>query len=322
MILLAALLVTHVFANTWVQLGVCPSWSYLTTETWGELICSSPNYCTTGSHQSPTKIASELPIIDGSLQALQFVGYNAGNVVLSYDGVNMWIEYVNQASFFNPGSDVVWNSRSIQFSTHHEQLLFSGIDRLSLDFYHWQKQTTWNTFPIGTEAVAIFQMLFRLGNASTFLDPFFQAMKSFVKPTSPNSAVQRATVSWPGVFNEFKALQQELADSYFTFPGSLTGPPCSEQVQYFLFDFEWTISQSQFDIISTLIGTIQRPVQRAISRVPYFDSTTTPPQPPSFSDLSNGSIGAIILAILVGIVALLAIIFGIISKSSSGPAQY
>jgi len=226
-----------------------------------------------------------------------------------------------RANFFNPGTDVVWNSQTIQFSTHDEQLLFTGTDRLSLDLYHWQKQTTWNTFPIGTEAVAVVQMLFTIGNASTFLDPFFQAMKSFTKPTTSNPQLQQATVSWPGVYDQFKSLQQQKADSYFTYPGSLTGPPCSETVTYFVFDFEWSISQAQFSTLSTLIGPIQRPVQRAISRVSYYDATALPPTPPSFKDLSHGAVGGIVLAILVGVVALLAIIFGIVSKSGA-PVQY
>jgi len=188
---------------------------------------------------------------------------------------------------------------------------------MSLDFYHWQDKTTWNTFPMGTEAISNLQMLFSIGNASAFLDPFFQAMKNFKKPNATTPLLQQATLAWPGVYSQFKSLQQAKADSYFTFPGSLTGPPCSEEVQYFIFDFEWSVSQAQFDILKGLIGGIQRPVQRAISRVPYFDALATPPQPFSFSDLSNGSIAAIILSVMVGVVGLLAIVCGIVSKGSS-----
>lgn len=40
---------------------------------------------------------------------------------------------------------------------------------MSLDILHYQSKKTWDTFPVGTEAVAILGMYFKIGNESRFV---------------------------------------------------------------------------------------------------------------------------------------------------------
>jgi len=314
-------LVAFVSSNTWVQLGDCGKWSYSTVDEWGDLTCTTPNVCQSGMFQSPVKISSEQTIVDGSLQSLVFQGYTSTNLTMSFDGTNIWIDYPDQGTFNNPGNDdgVMFTSRYIRITTHNEQLLFTGVNRLSLDVYHYQIKKTWQTFPFRTEALGVFQLLFKIGNESLFLKQIFNDMARFQRGLN---RTQNITTSWDGLASELTKNQQNQADGYYNFQGSMTVPPCSETVEWHVFDYEWEISQDQFNVIRNLVGGNQRPVQRQLAKVRYFDPLIGDPVPFDFSKLSNGSIAAIILAIIVVIVAVITLIFGIISKNESDSSHY
>lgn len=312
------LLVPLIAANSWIKVGECEPWTYAQAEDWDLVACSSVNYCKIGRTQSPAKITSQHTVVDGSLQALVFEGYGADNLNVSYNGQDIWIDYDSVGRFSNPGNGdgVVFNTKYIRISTHNEQLLFTGLNRLSIDIYHNQiiEPKTWETFPYGTEAYGVISMLFKIGNASNFLEPLINDIQRFRRTSN---TTQSLVSSWTGLFNEFKALEDQQGNGYYSYQGSITVPPCSETVEWHVWDYEWEISQAQFDVLRTYIGGNQRPVQRQIAKVSYYDPLVGAPIPFDFSKLSNGSIAAIILSIIVIIVALLTLVFGITSKTSA-----
>jgi len=307
-------------ANTWIRLGDCVGWNYQNVDDWGTVSCPDvPNLCDAGKYQSPVKISSQRTVIDGSLEALAFTGYAEGPLTLSYDGVSLWADYNDQGSFNNPGigDGEVFSTRQLMFATHNEQLLFTGINRFSLDILHYQTRKTWDTFPIGTDAVSIVSMYFKIGNTSRFLAPVFEALKKYKPGKNIRTNVSKLEITWPGLAEAFSTLQTEESHGYYNFQGSLTMPPCQETVEWFVFDFEWELDQTQFDTLHALIGGNNRPVKRQISKVDFFDPLIGKPEPFSFSKLSNGSIAALILGIILAVVALLTIFFGITSKGSA-----
>jgi len=162
-------------------------------------------------------------------------------------------------------------------------------------------------------------MLFKIGNESVFLRQIFNNMNQFRKGVN---GTQNITSTWDGLASEFTRIREAQADGYYNYQGSMTVPPCSESVEWHVFDFEWEISQEQFNVIRNLVGGNQRPVQRQLAKVKYFDPLIGAPIPFDFSKLSNGSIAAIILAIIVVIVAVVTLIFGIISKNESDSSHY
>jgi len=315
-------LAPQILANTWVKLGTCAGWDYTNVATWGGLACSTTNLCSVGTSQSPTKISSELTTTDGSLQALTLIGYGvAGQLstnLMHYDGRDIYVDYYGQGNFENPGARTPFTSQYFRFSVHDEQLGFEALNRMSLDIYHYQtNNNNWNNHPIGTKSVSVLQMLFQVGAASKVLDPFFQAMRSFTRPKNISAPVQTQAVSWSDLGAVFQQLSLNKTNGYYRFLGSIPEPPCQETVEYYRWEYEWTISQAQLTILTGLLGELQRPVQGALSKVPYFDPLVLPPAPFSFRDLSVGGIAAIVLAITFILVSIVGIICGLFVKSSA-----
>lgn len=60
--------------------------------------------------------------------------------------------------------------------------------------------------------------------------------------------------------------------SYFTYPGSLTTPPCSENVTWIVLAKTAKMSQSQFQAFRRILGNDFRPLQALNGRVVRFTS--------------------------------------------------
>jgi carbonic anhydrase len=107
--------------------------------------------------------------------------------------------------------------------------------------------------------LSVFSLLF---NAGTKVNEFFSDFLSSPLPT--NGAESEKDISTVLFQAE---LQKALFDGYFYYEGSLTIPPCTEQVQWHICATPLTALQSQIDAISKAKGVSSRPVQQLNGRV-------------------------------------------------------
>eukprot|EP01125_Pyxidicula_operculata_P001778 TRINITY_DN11614_c0_g1_i1.p1 TRINITY_DN11614_c0_g1~~TRINITY_DN11614_c0_g1_i1.p1 ORF type:complete len:119 (-),score=16.34 TRINITY_DN11614_c0_g1_i1:111-467(-) len=90
--------------------------------------------------------------------------------------------------------------------------------------------------------------------------------------TSPNNTVP---MYMTGLGAFLKNLSTNVEDDYWYFPGSLTTPPCSEGVSWYLMQKIGDISISQFGAFNALMKNNSRPVQRNITYVSAYHPVST-----------------------------------------------
>ena len=103
---------------------------------------------------------------------------------------------------------------------------------------------------------AVIGVLFRIGKAN----PFLAKILSAGLPQKTTSST--VTVSDLNLANAFTDLS-----SYYTYPGSLTTPPCSETVTWLLLRQQAELTASQLEEFRKVLGNDFRPVQPLNNRV-------------------------------------------------------
>jgi carbonic anhydrase len=103
--------------------------------------------------------------------------------------------------------------------------------------------------------LAVIGLLYKIGRA----DPFLQRLLDAGLPPKTNSA----PVTVRGV--DMKQAFTSVA-SYYTYPGSLTTPPCSETVTWFVLKQWGEMSQQQYEAFRHILGNDFRPIQKTAGR--------------------------------------------------------
>jgi carbonic anhydrase len=99
-------------------------------------------------------------------------------------------------------------------------------------------------------------VLYKIGKPNQFLGDLISA------------GLPKLTTSAPVTVNKLN-LEQAFTDTkrYYTYPGSLTTPPCSETVRWIVLK-EWAeLSPEQFEAFRTILGDDFRPIQERNKRV-------------------------------------------------------
>jgi carbonic anhydrase len=206
------------------------------TLNWGKL---DPAYkaCKDGHEQSPIDIRGAH--LNKALQPIEF-HYLTGPVRLENTGNTIRV-------YPGPGSYIVVDGvryNLVQFHFHHpgEEAVKGQITDLDIHLVHQSGDGK-------TVVVAI-----RLAEDRT---------------TPPNAVL--ATL-WPHLPNKAGATEK-IADminpggllpadrGYWTYMGSLTAPPCTEGVRWFIFEQEMTLSRDQLRAFATLFKVNSRPLQ-------------------------------------------------------------
>jgi carbonic anhydrase len=209
--------------------------------TWGKL---DPAYkaCKDGHEQSPIDIRGAH--LNKALQPIEF-HYLAGPVRLENTGNTVRV-------YPDPGSYIVVDGvryNLVQFHFHHpgEEAVKGQITDMDIHLVHQSADGK-------TLVVAI-----RLAEDRT---------------TPPNAVL--ATL-WPHLPTKAGATEK-VADmvnpggllpadrGYWTYMGSLTAPPCTEGVRWFIFEQEMTLSRDQLRTFAALFKVNSRPLQEAHGR--------------------------------------------------------
>lgn len=218
------------------------NWAYSGNEGpeyWGEL---SPEFslCATGKNQSPINLTA---MIEGDLPELK-VSYKAGGNEVLNNGHTIQVNYA-------PGSTISVEGRSFELKQFHfhspsENTIEGKYYPMEAHFVHADKDGN----------LAVIAVMYELGKHNDELEKAWAKM--------PMQEGQKATLEKTV---DASALLPHDND-YYRFNGSLTTPPCSEGVNWFVMKFYDTASKEQIEkFVHTMHHANNRPVQPVNARV-------------------------------------------------------
>jgi carbonic anhydrase len=213
-----------------------PHWGYTGDEGpahWSELDPANA-VCGTGKRQSPIDIkgatTSDLPALKLDYKAVPLNIVDNGHTI-----------QVN----FAPGNTLSVGGKTYvlkQFHFHHpsEEHINGGSYDLVAHFVHADADGR----------IAVVALLFKTGNANVLIDRIWKNI-----PTEKEKAVDV-----PGeTINPKNLLPSDLG--YFTFAGSLTTPPCSEDITWYVLKTPQSLSSGQLAMFAKIYPNNARPIQ-------------------------------------------------------------
>jgi carbonic anhydrase len=206
---------------------------------WGEI---SPACAPTSVRQSPIDI--DRVVMDAKLEPLRVISTETATVVR------------------NPGYTLVGN-------TDNRPTLELGHVTYTLVEFHFHalsEHTVQGQYGVmelhvvfadpSLQKLAVIGVIYKVGKPNRFL----QKILSAGLPEKSTSAP--VTVEGLNVADAFTDLA-----SYYNYPGSLTTPPCSETVNWFVLKRWAELSEEQFDAFRKVLGNDFRPLQTRNGRV-------------------------------------------------------
>jgi carbonic anhydrase len=214
-----------------------PHWSYTGATGPEHWASEDPSFatCGTGTHQSPIDIqrtaVKPLPAIQFAYQPIPLTVTDTGhsfqvNAPAGSGGITVGADHYDLVQFhFHRPSEERIHGRGYAMVAH---LVHKNSDG----------------------KLAVVAVLIREGDANAFLKPVFD---NFPAKGTPQASVAGATL------NLSDLLPQK--HGYYTFDGSLTTPPCSEQVRWFVLKSPVTASAAQEQQFAVRYDHNARPVQ-------------------------------------------------------------
>lgn len=210
-----------------------PHWTYEHPEQWGKL---DPAYssCSSGRTQSPIDVKNAKP---GDLPPLK----------TDYQDVPL---------------NIIDNGHTIQVNYAPGSVLSVGDKTYALKQFHFhhpaEEHVNGRSFPLVAHLVhadaeghlAVVAVLFETGTTNPLIDTLWQNIPSEKEEAKDVPSVSvRARDLLPG------------ERGYFTFAGSLTTPPCTEGVTWYVLQSHATLSQEQIDAFARIYPLNARPIQ-------------------------------------------------------------
>jgi len=260
----------------------CNHWTYDEQDVWGSVICNTTktsgvpitNYCQTGSHQSPVNIKGWQT--DNTLPPLTFVDYGPNpSMTIVNNGHTIQASYTN-GYYSNDKKGSWYQIAQFHFHTHSEETVKGVGDSASLHLVHAQNPPPTST----TQALSVLGILFVVGSSDNpLLTPIINALS--IIPNLGNSTV----INFGGFQSVFHDMNTAKTNQYWNYPGSLTTPPCTENIDWTVLAVPWSISQSQLDALNAVLvsdansttpgNSNNRKVQRILNTVAYFAGSGT-----------------------------------------------
>ncbi|WP_281557876.1 carbonic anhydrase [Thalassomonas sp. RHCl1] len=223
-------------------LASAPHWEYKGkhgAEHWGDLT-SDFSTCKNGVNQSPIDISST---IDAMLPELD-INYGASKVSLVNNGHTIQANIAGKNTFKNDAGQ--FDLKQFHFHSPSENTINGKSYPLEMHFVHAD--------PSGN--LAVIGVMFEQGNENQALSGLWQKM-----PAEKNTPVPLAAR-----FESTELLPKNK--DYFRFNGSLTTPPCSEGVRWFVMQEPLQASDKQIEKFRKMMpGDTNRPLQSVNARV-------------------------------------------------------
>jgi carbonic anhydrase len=214
--------------------GAHPShWSYEQPEQWG-MLDATYSLCSLGRTQSPIDVKNATP---SDLPTLK----------IDYQNVPL---------------NIIDNGHTIQVNYAPGSTLSVGDKTYSLKQFHFhhpsEEHINGKSFPFVAHLVhadpeghlAVIAVLFETGAVNTLIDSLWKNIPS-EKDKAKNI---------PSVSVQVRDLLPSKR-SYFTFKGSLTTPPCTEGVTWYVLQSHATISREQVEAFAKIYRRNARPIQ-------------------------------------------------------------
>ncbi len=202
-------------------------------DNWGKLDADYVT-CATGTKQSPIDLAS---FVEADLKPINFA-YKPGTTEILNNGQTVQINYA-------PGSNItvdghVFELKQFHFHAPSENTINGKHYPMEAHLVHADKDGN----------LAVVAVMFEMGRNNALLSPLWMKM--------PNKKGDRNALPKP---YDVSAMLPSDRD-YYRFDGSLTTPPCTEGVSWFVIKQPAIVSKPQIDQFTRVMGhSNNRPVQ-------------------------------------------------------------
>ena len=238
----ASFAITGMLASSIVMAASAPNWGYSGhegPENWGEL---APEFatCAAGKNQSPINLTG---MVEGELPELN-VNYKVGGKEILNNGHTIQVNYA-------PGSTMTVGNRSFELKQFHfhspsENTIEGQSYPMEVHFVHADKNGN----------LAVIAVMFKLGKQNTELE---KAWNHMPKEGDQKYALEEAVDA---------NILLPHDHGYYRFNGSLTTPPCTEGVNWFVMKFFDNASEEQIEKFARAMHhDNNRPVQSVNARV-------------------------------------------------------
>jgi carbonic anhydrase len=217
-------------------------WSYEGKEGpehWGDL---EPEYatCKTGQHQSPIDIRSAKK---SDLPAVQF-DYHAAPLRIINNGHTVQVNYA-AGSFITVG-DKRYELKQFHFHRPSEEAINGKHSEMVIHLVHQDASGNY----------AVVAVLLETGATNPAIETLWSHAP---KTAGPEQTLGNVQINPAGLLPS--------THGYYTYPGSLTTPPCSENVTWLVLKSPVTISKEQAAAFARLYEHNARPIQPIHDRV-------------------------------------------------------
>uniref|UniRef100_A0A8C6I107 Carbonic anhydrase 6 n=1 Tax=Mus spicilegus TaxID=10103 RepID=A0A8C6I107_MUSSI len=200
-----------------------------------------------GERQSPIDVKTEEVMFNPSLKPLSLVNYekenleftmtNNGHTVSIDLPPSMYIETSDGTEFISKAFHFHWGGRDWELSGSEHTI--DGIRSImEAHFVHFNKEYgTYENAKDQKNGLAVLAVLFKIDEyaENTYYSDIISALKNIEKP-GETTTLKDTTI---------RNLLPKDVHHYYTYPGSLTTPPCTENVQWFVLRDKVTLSKAQ-----------------------------------------------------------------------------
>lgn len=225
----AMLLISSVQASEWGYEGQSGP------EHWGDI---APE-CSLGKNQSPIDITRS---VEADLSPLT-VNYTGNLVSLTNNGHTLEAHVEGDNSFTI--NDNTFTLKQFHFHTPSENLIHGKQFPLEAHFVHADSKNN----------LAVIALMFDVGEANPQIASLISTLPA-----------KGDTITFDQSF-PVSAWLPRIGEDYYRFSGSLTTPPCSEGVRWFVLQNNKDLSQAQVDALHKAMGDNNRPIQPLNARL-------------------------------------------------------
>ncbi|MDE0427285.1 MAG: carbonic anhydrase family protein [Candidatus Poribacteria bacterium] len=208
----------------------------------------SPEYqlCGAGIHQSPIDLVNPTPTkllpITFNYQPTSLNIHNTGNTITVAYQQGSWIEV----------DATKYHLLEFHFHAPSEHTVAGDLSDMEMHLVHESENGT----------LAVIGVLIKSGRINTAFNPFWEYLPSTIGESKQNKDV---------ILNAYDLLPSRKHTYRYT--GSLTTPPCSEGVKWFVLTTPIEMSHSQVAAFKSIMSGNNRPVQPLNGRKLIVDST-------------------------------------------------
>jgi len=215
------------------------AWDYDGLRGFNNWASLNPAYetCGNGNRQSPINLKWQQPSPNNKLR----ISYQPADVIIKNKGFTFSIDFVRPLVVYFDNRE--FQLESVEFHSPSEHQLSSKAFPIEIQMHHRS--------PNG---LLILSSFLAAGQKSSWFETFLKVAKS----VEPNKTSERL------MFDPQNLLPSKL--NYYQYSGSLTYPPCSEGVEWIVFNTPQQVSKKQILMLRDLMPINNRPIQPANDR--------------------------------------------------------